>query len=75
MSYGLTDEQRELIEMIRGGGRVDNEKFSTLMYALTKNAARNSFVDFLEEWDLTKDDYDDIKEHLIETYGIRKPYV
>ncbi|WP_197261617.1 hypothetical protein [Brevibacillus laterosporus] len=54
---------------------MNNEKFGTLFYALTKGAARDSFVEFLEYWGLTEEDYDDIKKHLMETYGIRKPYV
>ncbi|HIH6744534.1 TPA: hypothetical protein ACYRWO_000995 [Enterobacter hormaechei] len=36
--------------------------FSNLMYALTKEAARNSFLDFLEEWGI--EDYDQIKAFL-----------
>lgn len=36
--------------------------FSNLMYALTKEAARNSFLDFLEEWGI--EDYDEIKAFL-----------
>lgn len=36
--------------------------FSNLMYALTKEAARNSFLDFLEEWGI--EDYDVIKAFL-----------
>ncbi|ENL6904459.1 hypothetical protein AB5R89_002355 [Enterobacter ludwigii] len=36
--------------------------FSNLIYALTKEAARNSFLDFLEEWGI--EDYDEIKAFL-----------
>ncbi|WP_162940861.1 hypothetical protein [Pectobacterium parmentieri] len=48
------------------------KSFSRLMYALTKNAARNSFVEFLEEWDITEEDYEEISKFLkdndIKTY-------
>ncbi|HIH5391474.1 TPA: hypothetical protein ACYSFR_000741 [Citrobacter freundii] len=44
--------------------------FSNLMYALTKEAARNSFREFLEDWGIK--DYDEIKSFLakngIKTY-------
>ena len=44
--------------------------FSNLMYALTKEAARNSFREFLDDWGIK--DYDEIKEFLarngIKTY-------
>lgn len=39
------------------------EGFSNLMYALTKEAARQSFLDFLEEWGI--ENYDEIKAFLI----------
>ena len=44
------------------------------MYALTKQAARNSFVEFLETWEITEEEYEAIKTHLAETYGV-KTYV
>lgn len=37
------------------------EDFQKLMYGLVKNAARSSFVEFLEECGLTMDDYSSIK--------------
>ncbi|WP_165572530.1 hypothetical protein [Pectobacterium brasiliense] len=40
--------------------------FSTLMYALTKNAARNSFVEFLDEWGIKKEEYEEISKFLAE---------
>ena len=49
---------------------MDNEKFSTLMYALTQNAAQDSFIGFLETWGLTIEEYKEIKDYLIKTYGI-----
>lgn len=47
------------------------DKFNTLMYALIKEAAKSSFVEFLEVWELTEEDYNEIKTHLEETYGIK----
>ncbi|NEG85061.1 hypothetical protein GQQ15_06245 [Pantoea agglomerans] len=45
-------------------------KFSELMYALTKEAARNSFRDFRENWGITEDQYEEIKRFLAEN-GIK----
>lgn len=48
------------------------EKFSELMYALTKEAARSSFRDFRENWGISDDQYEEIKRFLaangIKTY-------
>jgi DNA-directed RNA polymerase subunit N (RpoN/RPB10) len=40
------------------------EKLQELMYALTKNAARNSFNEFLEDWGITRPEYEEIKEFI-----------
>lgn len=53
---------------------MDNGVFSQLMYALTKEAARNGFVDFLENWGIDREEYEKIKAHLAEEYGV-KTYV
>lgn len=53
---------------------MNNEAFDRLMYALTKEAARNSFVEFLETWEISNKDYAEIKKHLNEAYGV-KTYV
>ena len=53
---------------------MDNEKFSTLMYALTKHAANHDFLDFLDVWGLTFEDYEEVRNYLKETYGIN-PYL
>ena len=50
------------------------DKMQTLIYALTKNAARNSFIEFLEGWGITEEEYDQLKEVLKEKLGV-KPYV
>ncbi|MEC0167902.1 hypothetical protein [Paenibacillus graminis] len=50
---------------------MNNEVFSQLMYALTKHAARDSFVDFLESWGIAEADYYDICGYLAENYGVR----
>lgn len=49
---------------------MNKEVFSTLMYALTKECARSSFVEFLEEWDITYEEYQEIKEYLKENYDV-----
>ena len=50
------------------------KKVQTLMYMLTKNAARNSYTEFLEDCGIDDDDYDEIKKIWQEKLGI-KPYV
>lgn len=50
-------------------------KTGKLMYALTKHAARNSFVEFLEEWNLTIDEYHEIRDNMMEVLKISRPYV
>ena len=37
------------------------EKMNTLMYFLVKGAARESFMEFLEELDISDDEYEEIK--------------
>jgi hypothetical protein len=54
--------------------KMNEEKFSKLMYYLTKNAARISFIDFLSSIGLTEDDYEEIKQYLKENYNV-KTYV
>jgi hypothetical protein len=46
------------------------EKLSIFMYALIKNARRDSFVDFLEYWDITWEEYEEIVRHFEDTYEI-----
>ena len=50
---------------------MDNEKFSTLMYWLTKGAAKYDFSEFLEEIGLTFDDYHEIRDYLKEKYKVK----
>lgn len=54
---------------------MDNEKFSKLMYFLTKHAATFvDFADFLDIIGVSQNEYERIKKHLKETYGV-KTYV
>lgn len=49
-------------------------KMNDLMYRLTKHAARNSFMEFLEdEVGITEEDYEQIKEEW-EKMGITRTY-
>jgi len=50
------------------------EKMNTLMYFMTKECARMSFVEFLEGCDISKEEYEEIKL-LWKTIGIEKTYV
>lgn len=50
---------------------MNNEKFGTLMYFLTKDAAKYSFIEFLEECDISEEEYGEIKKHLESTYNIK----
>jgi len=36
--------------------------FTALMYGLLKNAARSSFVDFLEDLNITSEEYKELKK-------------
>ena len=49
-------------------------KMQHLMYRLTKEAARYSFVEFLESCDISEDEYDQIKDAWLEHFGV-VPYV
>ena len=50
------------------------KKMQTLIYALTKNAARFSYLEFLEDYGITMEDYAEIKKVWEEKLGV-KPYV
>lgn len=50
------------------------EKMQRLMYFLTKNAARSSYSDFLEELNISDEDYREIKSIWLDKLGV-KPYV
>ena len=50
------------------------EKMNTLMYFLTKEAARSSFMEFIEEIGISEDEYEEIKTEW-EKIGITKTYV
>lgn len=41
---------------------VKPSKLDTFMYALMKEARRISFMDFIENWDITEEDYEEIKK-------------
>ena len=41
------------------------------MYFMGKLASRDSFVNFLEEIDISEDEYEDIKVYLEKTYGTK----
>jgi len=50
---------------------MNNEKFNTLMYFMTKEVAREGFCDFLEYHDVTEDEWEEMKEVLKETFGTK----
>ena len=52
-----------------------HDKLNSLMYALTKHAARNSFIEFLEEWGLSEEDYAEVKAYLNSNLGEVKTYL
>ena len=58
-------------EITKGMVCVNNEKFGTFMYFLTKDAAKYSFSEFLEECDISEEEYTAIKKHLETTYNIK----
>ena len=53
--------------------KINTEKFNTLMYHLTKHATKFDFTEFLEDINITEEEYNAIKKYLkvkyeIETY-------
>jgi len=47
-----------------------NKKMQRLLYQLTKDAARNSFSEYLELLGITKDEYEQIKNILKEKLNV-----
>ena len=47
-----------------------NKKLQRLLYCLTKDAARNSFSEYLECLDITQDEYEQIKNILKEKLNV-----
>ena len=50
------------------------KKANTLFYFMTKTVARDSFSEFLDSCELTKDEWKEIKKEL-ETLGITDTYI
>lgn len=46
-------------------------KLETFMYALMKEARRCSLMDFLEEWDVSAEEYEAIEEWFKNELGIK----
>lgn len=46
----------------------NKEAFNKMMYAMTKQAAKHSFIEFLEELEITEEQYEDIKKELFDKY-------
>lgn len=46
------------------------KKAERILYALEKEAARSSLVEFFEEWGLSIEDWDDFKVVLMDTYNL-----
>ena len=68
-------ERLEIVELVpKVGPPIDKAKFSRLMYALTKDAARSSFVEYIEDLGISEDEYHAISKYLHETYEV-KTYV
>lgn len=45
-------------------------KTETLLYGLLKLAARSDFVEFLDNWELTLEDFDEIKAEMVDKLEI-----
>lgn len=68
-------ERFEVIELVpKVDPPIDKAKFSCLMYALTKDAARSSFVEYIADLGISEDEYHAISKYLHETYEV-KTYV
>lgn len=46
-------------------------KLETLMYALMKEARRDSFMEFIDDWDISVEEYDEISAWFKETLDIK----
>lgn len=46
-------------------------KLEAFMYALMKEARRSSLMDFLEEWDVSEEEYNAIEEWFKNELGIK----
>lgn len=76
-AWGNSDwsESYEIVPLVeKKDADINAEAFSRLMYALTKDAARSSFIEYLAELEISEEDYCAISKHLHETYGV-KTYV
>lgn len=47
------------------------EMLSVFMYALMKEARRNSLVDFLEDWEISQEEFKAIETWFLETHRIK----
>lgn len=46
-------------------------KLKDLMYGLMKGARRDSFMEFLEYWNISEDEYDEIEKWFFKELGIK----
>jgi hypothetical protein len=46
-------------------------KLDTFMYALMKEARRYSFIDFIENWDISEEEYEEIKKWFKEEHEVK----
>jgi len=51
------------------------QKANSLFYALTKDAARNSFIEYLEDSGATQDEWQEIKSEITSKTGIESFYI
>ena len=51
------------------------QKANSLFYALTKDAARNSFIEYLEDSGVTQDEWQEIKSEITSKTGIESFYI
>ena len=51
------------------------QKANSLFYALTKAAARNSFVEYLEDAGVTQSEWQEIKSEITRKTGIESFYI
>ncbi len=51
------------------------QKANSLFYALTKDAARNSFIEYLEDAGVTQGEWQEIKSEITSKTGIESFYI
>lgn len=70
INFVINEIDKILDENTQENIKINTEKFNTLMYHLTKHATKFDFTEFLEDINITEEEYNTIKKYLKVKYGI-----